>query len=47
MPFYKGIQAETVSFKGHNGDTGEAYYARPSESGKVPGMVVISASGDG
>src|SRR6476659_8369072 len=41
MPFYKGIQAETVSFKGHNGDAGEAYYARPTEAGKVPGMVVI------
>ena len=38
---YEGLQAETVSFKGHNGDTGEAYYARPTKAGKVPGMVVI------
>jgi carboxymethylenebutenolidase len=30
-----------VSFTGHNGDTGEAYYSRPSGSGRVPGMVVI------
>src|SRR6201991_1678658 len=38
---YEGLQAEVVSFKGHNGDTGEAYYARPTKAGKVPGMVVI------
>jgi carboxymethylenebutenolidase len=38
---YSGQQAEMVSFKGHNGDTGEAYYARPSKPGKVPGVVVI------
>jgi carboxymethylenebutenolidase len=38
---YRGLQAEIVSFKGHNGDTGEAYYARPTEAGKVPGMVII------
>jgi carboxymethylenebutenolidase len=38
---YEGLQAEVVSFKGHNGDTGEAYYARPTRAGKVPGMVVI------
>jgi carboxymethylenebutenolidase len=30
-----------VTFRGHNGDRGEAYYARPTRSGKVPGMVVI------
>jgi carboxymethylenebutenolidase len=38
---YQGQQAEMVSFKGHNGDTGEAYYARPSRAGKFPGVVVI------
>jgi carboxymethylenebutenolidase len=38
---YEGQQSEIVSFKGHNGDTGEAYYARPSRAGKVPGVVVI------
>jgi carboxymethylenebutenolidase len=38
---YEGLQAEVVPFKGHNGDTGEAYYARPARAGKVPGMVVI------
>jgi carboxymethylenebutenolidase len=38
---YEAQQAETVRFRGHNGDTGEAYYARPMRAGKVPGMVVI------
>lgn len=38
---YEALQAETVSFRGHNGDEGEAYYARPSRPGKFPGMVVI------
>ena len=38
---YEGQQAEVVSFKAHNGDTGEAYYARPTRAGKVPGIVVI------
>ena len=38
---YEGLQAEVVPFKGHNGDTGEAYYARPARAGKVPGIVVI------
>jgi len=38
---YQGQQSEMVSFKGHNGDTAEAYYARPSRSGKFPGIVVI------
>ena len=27
---YPGLIAETVKFQGHNGDKGEAYYARPS-----------------
>ncbi len=38
---YEALQAETVSFRGHNGDQGEAYYARPLRAGKFPGMVVI------
>src|SRR4051795_7672961 len=38
---YQGQQSEMVSFGGHNGDTAEAYYARPSRSGKFPGIVVI------
>ena len=38
---YEALQAETVKFRGHNGDEGEAYYARPLRSGKVPGIVVI------
>jgi carboxymethylenebutenolidase len=38
---YRALTAETVSFRGHNGDTGEAYYARPTGAGRVPGVVVI------
>jgi carboxymethylenebutenolidase len=38
---YQGQQSEIVSFKGYNGDQGEAYYARPSRPGKFPGVVVI------
>ena len=38
---YEAQQAEIVRFRGHNGDTGEAYYARPTRAGKVPGIVVI------
>src|SRR5262245_56971506 len=38
---YEGIIAETIKFKGHNGDEGDAYYARPTRAGKVPGVVVI------
>ena len=38
---YRAQQEEMVSFKGHNGDQGEAYYARPSGAGKFPGVVVI------
>jgi carboxymethylenebutenolidase len=38
---YEGQQSEMVSFKGHNGDTAEAYYSRPTRAGKVPGVVVI------
>jgi carboxymethylenebutenolidase len=38
---FPGIQAETVKFQGFNGDSGEAYYARPLASGRYPGVVVI------
>jgi len=38
---YQAQQSEIVSFRGHNGDKGEAYYARPSRAGKFPGMLVI------
>ena len=38
---HPGLQAETVALRGHNGDEGEAYYARPLRPGKVPGVVVI------
>ena len=38
---YPSLIAETVTFVGHNGDSGEAYYAYPTRAGKFPGMVVI------
>ncbi len=38
---FRGIQAETVKFQGFNGDSGEAYYARPLAPGRYPGVVVI------
>jgi carboxymethylenebutenolidase len=38
---YPGLIAETVKFKGHNGDEGDAYYARPTAPATVPGVVVI------
>ena len=38
---FRGIQAETVKFQGFNGESGEAYYARPSAAGKYSGVVVI------
>src|SRR5437763_5355411 len=41
MSYYQGQQSEIVTFQGHNGDKGEAYYARPSRAGKVGGVVVI------
>src|SRR3954464_9707090 len=41
MSYYQGQQSEIVTFQGHNGDKGEAYYARPSRTGKVGGVVVI------
>jgi len=38
---YPGIVAETIAFTGHNGDRGEAYYARPTAPGSYPGVVLI------
>src|ERR1051325_19902 len=38
---YDALTAETIKFRGHKGDEGEAYYARPTRAGKFPGMVVI------
>lgn len=38
---YEGLQAETVSFRGHDGYPCEAYLARPLRAGKFPGVVVI------
>ena len=38
---FRGVQAETVKFQGFNGESGDAYYARPSAAGKYPGVVVI------
>jgi|SRR4051812_4474655 carboxymethylenebutenolidase len=38
---YQSMLAETVTFRGHNGDLGEAYYARPLGPGPFPGVVVI------
>jgi len=42
---FRRIQAETVKFQGFDGDSGDAYYARPSAAGKYPGVVVIRARG--
>ena len=38
---YPGLVADTIKFRGLNGDTGDAYYARPTAPGKVPGVVLI------
>jgi carboxymethylenebutenolidase len=38
---HAGLHAETVTFRGHNGDEGEAYCARPLRAGMVPSVVVI------
>ncbi len=38
---YRGMIADIVTFKGHNGDVGEAYYARPAGKGPFPGVVLI------
>jgi carboxymethylenebutenolidase len=38
---HPGLQAETITFKGFNGDQIEAYHARPAGGGPRPGVVVI------
>jgi len=38
---YRGMTTEIVNFTGHNGDKTEGYLARPSEPGKVGGVVLI------
>src|SRR6202007_369786 len=41
MSYYQGLQAESVKFRGFNGDQGDAYYARPLRAGKFTGIGVI------
>ena len=41
MSSYPALTAECVTMKGHNGDTIEAYYARPVGKGPFPGVVLI------
>jgi carboxymethylenebutenolidase len=41
MAIYEGLIGGEVTFTGHNGDKGNAYHARPTAEGKVPGVVVI------
>jgi len=38
---YEGMFAETVQMQGANGETINAYYARPMGPGPFPGMVII------
>jgi carboxymethylenebutenolidase len=38
---YEGMLAETVGFKGYNGDAIEGYLARPLGAGPYPGVIVI------
>jgi hypothetical protein len=35
---YRSILDETVALVGYTGDSGEAYYARPTTDGKFPGI---------
>lgn len=39
--FYRAITGETVQMRGHNGDTIDAYLARPTAEGRYPGVVVV------
>ena len=38
---YRGMIAETISIKGHKGDSISAYVARPTDAGPFPGIVLI------
>ena len=38
---YEGMVAETITVQGNDGDTINAYYARPLGAGPFPGMVLI------
>jgi len=38
---YEGMLAETIGFKGYNGDVIEGYLARPLGAGPFPGVIVI------
>lgn len=38
---YRGLTAETIQIKGHEGDEIDAYVARPTGDGPFPGVVVI------
>lgn len=38
---YEGMIAETVAVQGHNGDSINAYFARPLGPGKFPGVVLV------
>ena len=38
---YEGMIAETVTLEGHNGDSINAYFARPMGSGPFPTVVLV------
>jgi carboxymethylenebutenolidase len=38
---YEGMIAETITLQGHNGDTMNAYFARPLGAGPFPAMVMV------
>ena len=38
---FRNIQAGMQTYRGHNGDRGELYYAHPANAGPHPGVVVI------
>ncbi|MCI3953891.1 MAG: carboxymethylenebutenolidase, partial [Burkholderiales bacterium] len=38
---YEGMIAETISIRGHNGDTISAYTARPLGAGPFPGIALV------
>jgi carboxymethylenebutenolidase len=38
---FRNLRTEMVTYRGHNGDRGEAYYARPEGAGPFPGVVIV------